>query len=287
MIDDKRFSVAWARFDALRRNIPPWLKTEQVAEYHSIVDDLQEASGEDLSAFRIPDDQIKPRITAVTRGTIRSPGRAFYSKDAYCDDNFFARQVSALATYIQSLEERQQRSLVMDNPTNYWSMNDTELEILARKYNVPPYSRSGSQGENWYVDRDRIIDALVKRDNALRAGLPPPAPSNVVNVGTMYGSAIQQGTEQSSVMVDYKGEETGIRDLLKQIRESVNAMGLSPAARAQLEADAHTAEAQLASPHPKPLVIRECLRSIRNILEGMAGSLIASGLLLEIGKYVR
>ena len=79
MIDDKRFSVAWARFDALRRNIPPWLKTEQVAEYHSIVDGLQEASGEDLSAFRIPDDQIKPRITAVSRGAIPAtlaPGRS-------------------------------------------------------------------------------------------------------------------------------------------------------------------------------------------------------------------
>lgn len=41
MKNDKRCSIAWARFDALRRNIPSWLKREQVAECHWIVDAVQ------------------------------------------------------------------------------------------------------------------------------------------------------------------------------------------------------------------------------------------------------
>jgi hypothetical protein len=80
MIDDRQFRVARARFDALRRNIPLSLKKEDVAEYHSILDALQTATGEDLSAFRIPNDQFKKRITGATRATMRSPGRLFIAR---------------------------------------------------------------------------------------------------------------------------------------------------------------------------------------------------------------
>lgn len=175
----------------------------------------------------------------------------------------------------------------MDNQTDYWSMSDSDLEILGKKYNIPPYSRSGSQLENLYVDRDRIIEALLKRDKALRASQPSPPPSNVINVGAMHASTIQQGTDQTSAVIDYKSNEVEMRDLLKQIRCSLHDLELSAAARTQLEADAQTIEAQLLSPHPKPTVVRECLHSIRNILEGMTGSLVASGLVFEIGKYIK
>ena|SRR5258708_3821429 len=174
----------------------------------------------------------------------------------------------------------------MDQPTDYWSMSDSELELLAIKYNISPISRAGAQGEHWYVDRDRIIDALLKRDRALRAGEPQPSRSSVINVGTMYGSTIQQGTEHTSATIDYKSKESGLRHLLGQIRGSTNALELSPAALTQLEVDIQTVEAQLSSPHPKPVVVAESLQSMRNILEGIVGSLVASGLVLEISKYL-
>ena len=48
MKNDKRCSIAWARFDALRRNIPSWLKREQVAECHWIVDAVQSLGRQDF-----------------------------------------------------------------------------------------------------------------------------------------------------------------------------------------------------------------------------------------------
>jgi hypothetical protein len=63
----------------------------------------------------------------------------------------------------------------MDQSTDYWSMSDSELELLAIRYNIPPISRAGAHGEIWYVDRDRVIHALLRRDNALNIGKASPA----------------------------------------------------------------------------------------------------------------
>jgi hypothetical protein len=54
--------------------------------------------------------------------------------------------------------------------TDYWSLTDGELEQLAAKINVPPASKTPSG--DWYIDRDRIIDALLKRDKALQESEP-------------------------------------------------------------------------------------------------------------------
>jgi hypothetical protein len=64
--------------------------------------------------------------------------------------------------------------------TDYWSMDDTYLEKLAAKYNIPPWSRAGKDGEHWYVDRDRIIATLVERDRHLSGTVPPTAKTSSV-----------------------------------------------------------------------------------------------------------
>lgn len=136
---------------------------------------------------------------------------------------------------------------------------------------------------DWYIDRDRIIDALLKRDRALRQAQP----SQVIHVdGGMYGSSIQQGTVESNVTINFKSIELDVKNVLTKIRNSVEEIGLSPDAKAQLSADVNTIEAQLQSPHPKPAVITECLRSARTILEGAVGGVIASGIVFEIAKLL-
>ena len=51
---------------------------------------------------------------------------------------------------------------------DYWRLDDKELERLAHRNHIPPLSRAGEEGQHGYIDRDRIIDALLTRDNALR-----------------------------------------------------------------------------------------------------------------------
>jgi hypothetical protein len=52
--DEKRWSSAWARFQALRKNIPNEIDEEQVREYNSLLMALTICSGQSLSEFEIP-----------------------------------------------------------------------------------------------------------------------------------------------------------------------------------------------------------------------------------------
>jgi hypothetical protein len=47
MRDPQKWNLAMSRFNGFYANIPPWLKAEQIADYHSIVSALEEASGQD------------------------------------------------------------------------------------------------------------------------------------------------------------------------------------------------------------------------------------------------
>lgn len=283
MLNPQQWNVAFSQLDALRRNIPRSVPEARVEEYHAILHSLQVASrDENLVGFRVPESELKPIVVSARRGTRRSPGHATYSKSKYCDASFFRRQVEALWQYVQRTQPQTSADRTnVDKPKDYWAMSDGELEQLAAKINVPPASMTPSG--DWYIDRDRIIDALLKRDRALRQSQP----SQVIHVnGDMYGSSIQQGTVGSSATINFKSIEADVKNILARIRNSVDEIDLSPDAKAQLSADANTIEAQLQSPHPKPAVITECLRSARTILEGAAGSVIASGIVFEIAKLL-
>lgn len=102
MPDQRKFAVAYARLVSLRGKIPSFLNEQRVRDYHSIVDALQEACGDDLSSFRIPAGEMKRRIVAVHPGSYRGrSGHAKYSDKNYCDREFFERQVDGLHYYIE------------------------------------------------------------------------------------------------------------------------------------------------------------------------------------------
>jgi len=51
----------------LRNDQPPWWDEREVSRFHEIVTELEEAFAVDLSAFAIPDSEMKQRIVAVQR----------------------------------------------------------------------------------------------------------------------------------------------------------------------------------------------------------------------------
>ena len=112
MTDDRKLNVAWAKFEAFRNNIPSWPTEEVAAEFNRIVTDLQDASGEDLTAFMIPDSELKPKIVSVSRATMRRPGRVNYSDKRYCDDNFLHRQIDGIVFYFQGLQSPPEKAKV-------------------------------------------------------------------------------------------------------------------------------------------------------------------------------
>ncbi len=276
--------MARARLDALRKNIPSFVDESRVADYHDIVDALEKSTGDNLCIFRISESEVRPKISRVVRGTYRRPGHTTYTDKKYCDDGHFKRQVEGLWQYIQTADSSVFETSVVDGSKDYWSLSDAELERVAGKYHIPPISRAGAKQEHWYIDRDRIIAELVKRDRALSP--VGGSRSNVVNVEHMHGSSIQQGTHGSNVTINFKAIESDLRTLVNNIKGSANEVGLSESAKSQLHVDIETLDVQLSSQHPKPSIIADCLHSIRAIYEHVAGHVLAAPIVFQINKML-
>jgi hypothetical protein len=86
----------------------------------------------------------------------------------------------------------------------------------------------------------------------------------------------------SVIGVDLKAVNEFVGCLIDHMAE----LKLGTTVNQQLQAEVSTIQTQLNSPQPNHFVLRESLRSIRNILEGCAGSLLASGLIFEINKLL-
>lgn len=99
-------SAAWAQFGAFQSNPPTWWREDDVVEFHKIVTALEESFGVDLSPFRIPESQLRPKIVGAQRAprSGRFPGRTQMSSTRYCDEKFAQRQVEGIALYFQNLQ---------------------------------------------------------------------------------------------------------------------------------------------------------------------------------------
>lgn len=102
-----------------------------------------------------------------------------------------------------------------------------------------------------------------------------------VNIENMHGSQVQQGTSNSSQNLVNTVDAQALRILLEKLEPAVQQI-TEPNARAQFSSDLQTVAGQMGAPAPKVSIVRECLISIRSVLEGAGGNLTAEYLPLVI-----
>ncbi len=66
-----------------------------------------------------------------------------------------------------------------------------------------------------------------------------------------------------------------MRSFIEALKSAIPELKLSKEQQAELEADLQTITTQQTSPHPKKIVITECLRSIQTLLESLVDNVIA------------
>lgn len=124
-----------------------------------------------------------------------------------------------------------------------------------------------------------------------RALTEPEAPTkyfppviNVLNIHSVVGSQIQQGTHGSMQTQTVTTNDTeAIRTLVNAFRERLSELPFSQAERSEAEAELQTLEAQLRSSKPKNAIVQESLKTLRNLLEGVASNALAAALLPMFG----
>ena len=113
-------------------------------------------------------------------------------------------------------------------------------------------------------------------------------PANYIHIEHMIGSQIQQGTNQSSLVLGYSGTDfEAMLKLVVDLRNQLPELKLNVETQAEVESELTTIEAQIKSPRPKSKIINECLKSLQTILEGVVGSVIANLLLQQVAVLIK
>jgi len=105
-----------------------------------------------------------------------------------------------------------------------------------------------------------------------------------LHIGQVTGSIIQQSPSHSPATLNFRPAE--VEDVVSQIKAAIPKLPLTAPARSELDIEIQTIELQLSSSNPKGRVIAECLHSARAIMEGITGSLIATGIIQAITQIM-
>lgn len=106
------------------------------------------------------------------------------------------------------------------------------------------------------------------------------------NIGTMQNSQLQQVSPGATQSMHVTNDIKAILAFLSSLKRAMNEIELRKDEKKELAAEIATIEDQAESPKPKPVIITESLKSIRTILEGAAGSMVAAGLLSQLAQFL-
>ena len=108
-------------------------------------------------------------------------------------------------------------------------------------------------------------------------------PINVINIHHMEGSQIQQVISSSNQTGTFKlTNSVEMDEFIKLIKEQLPELALANDDESEIKSDIATLESQVVSSRPKSGIIKESLLSVKRILEGVTGSVVAQQLLLYI-----
>ena len=112
-------------------------------------------------------------------------------------------------------------------------------------------------------------------------------PLNIINIGTMTNSTLQQGTTNSTINFTYNTQTAvDIEKIVSQLNDIKDSLNLSNELQNELISELQTIEIQKNSSKPKSIIITESLKSIRTILESVAGNAMTPVIIDQISKLI-
>src|ERR1700674_1307550 len=273
--DAKKWNLGVSMLSGFMQHLPSTTDEDTVDQFHRIISVLEEASGEELSIFKISPERLAPRVVSFRpAGYGGGKGSATYSKKKQCDYSYFCSQVHALSNYLPTLRGS---SASQKNP--YDSLSDDQLMEMLVNRRIKPKRVPGANPEYVY-DRDHAIAALLEQD---KPKSPAPTHSTVIN---MHGSNLNYHSPGASITQTADFKSADFRAFITDLKQSLAAQSLSSQDREQVNIDIGTIEVHMNSSRPNPTIISECLNSLKTILENAAGGILASGIFLQLPRYL-
>jgi len=216
----------------------------------------------------------------------------FHLKDPELTGYLSSRRIS------QPISELE--SLVKSNSSGYLTLSFPPQirDDLMRGMNIPmePLLKVGINQVHGVLDslRNEIINWALKLEqegikgegmtfsNTEKQAAESVAYTITNNIGSMQNSQLQQASDNSKQSLDFTISNDDIAQFIEFLKSSISKLNLQDTDKAELEAEISTIDNQLGSPKPKKLILSESLKSVRNIIEGTTGSLVATGLLAQL-----
>ena len=105
-------------------------------------------------------------------------------------------------------------------------------------------------------------------------------PINIIQVGQMFQSQVQQASEGGQQTLTITGAATSeIHALLAELKSAIGSMKLDLQTQKDLAGEITTIEGQMQTSKPKKSIIKESLTSLRTILEQSGAALLAAKVL--------
>lgn len=99
---------------------------------------------------------------------------------------------------------------------------------------------------------------------------------NSITIGNMHNSQIQQNSDNSNQYYESPKFKEDLEKFVSEVRDQIDKLNANDESKQSLIADLDTIKAQLSSSSPKKMILRECLLSAKNILEGAAGGVLTN-----------
>jgi hypothetical protein len=133
-----------------------------------------------------------------------------------------------------------------------------------------------------------VVEVEESLSTPTRATQHFPPVVNILNVQTMVGSQIQQGTSESSQSISKVevGELNAVRRFIAAIRGAEAQLELSPEAMRDLDAELSTLEGQMRSSSPKRSVLHSVLETTKGILKSAPGQAAVADLIRELPELL-
>jgi hypothetical protein len=105
-------------------------------------------------------------------------------------------------------------------------------------------------------------------------------------IGEINDSQLQQDTSNSNQTYNKTVDLDTAKRLVSELEQRIAELQLSEPQEKELKADISCIQSQLNSPIPKVAIVKESLSSIRNIIEGAAGSALFQGIITALNSML-
>lgn len=112
-------------------------------------------------------------------------------------------------------------------------------------------------------------------------------PINIINIGAMHNSTLQQATTNSTINFHFdNGKIADLDRVINSLNSIQDTLNISIDLHKELISEIQTLEIQKQSPKPKNIIITESLKTIRSLLESVAGNAMTPTIIGQITQLL-